>query len=80
MFKIDEETSRDILSNRSIDELINYYGWEVLVDNIEKMISNNKENEKFFKEKNAAEFVLNEIRNQRDLLEQKLKELTTNKD
>ena len=80
MYRVNDSISNDILSEIDIEILINKYGYDLLIDTIENMISNNEKRESDFREiLNSSKEVLNEINKQKDLLKERLKELNTNK-
>lgn len=79
MYRVNESISNDILSEINIEILIDKYGYDLLIDTIENMISNNGKRESDFREINSSKEVLNEINKQKDLLIERLKELNTNK-
>lgn len=80
MYRVNESISNDILSEIDIEILIDKYGYDLLIDTIENMISNNEKRESDFREiLNSSKEVLNEINKQKDLLKERLKELNTNK-
>ena len=74
MYRIGEKISNDILT-KNVNNLINEYDWDLLVDTIEKMISNYEERKK---DLNLLK-VNDRIKSQGDLLKEKLRQLTTNK-